>query len=154
MQPQTSGPNADDVSSCRVFYFQQSTSTTGLYVDANPTAGSSQPIAMVVSLPPYWFQTEKRKRVNKIKAIIDGLNQGAGDTGVYALYFLTIPNNLQPASGAIPYIARRVVVPTANQRYTTNNWGMHRVLSVALVSATADDMRIRAVEIDLAQGTA
>ena len=99
---------------------------------------------------PYWFDTERRKRINKIKVIVDGLT--TVDASIYAMYIIATPDNTYDSTGASS-LSRRIVIPTADQRYYDNNWGMMRAINISIVSTTQDDMRIRAVELDLAQGT-
>jgi hypothetical protein len=153
MAPQ-SASGGDAVSSCRVVYFRQTQPGNTQYIDVNPTAGVDSPIGIVIAVPPYWFQTERRKRINKIKVIMDGWVQPGTDSSVYALYIILTPDNVFDTSGSTHLQSRRIVIPTADQRYYDNNWGMHRVLNMCLVSITSDPMRIRAVEVDVAQGTA
>ncbi len=148
-----SGDTGSEASTCRALYFNQTTQSAGGYLDSNPSSafgGTSLPITITVSTNTYWFQTERRKRVNKIKAIIEGLT--ANDASVYALYIIATPDSLYNSLGTTSQV-RRIVIPTQDQRYYDNNWGMMRAINVTLVSRTLDDMRIRAVEIDLAQGT-
>ncbi len=147
------GDFGSEVSSCRYTYFNQTTQSGGGYYDSNPSSafgGTTLPICIVVSTNTYWFQTERRKRVNKIKAIIEGLT--ASDASVYALYIIATPDSLYNSLGTTSQV-RRIVIPTSDQRYFDNNWGMMRAINVTLVARTLDDMRIRGVEIDLAQGT-
>ncbi len=142
----------NNVSSCRVMYFRPGVSTAGQYIDVNPTSGfGNQPIGIVCATNTYWFDTERRKRINKIKCIIDGLT--AVDASVYALYIVATPDNTYINTGTSSQV-RRIVIPTADQRYYDNNWGMMRCINVTILSVTQDDMRLRAIELDLAQGTA
>lgn len=150
MQPQSSSGGGNDVSSCRVLYFNIGGLSAGKYVDVNPTFGIDAPICMTMALNPYWFETERRKRVNKIKVIVDGLT--TVDANVYAMYICQTPDNLFDSAGTT-IISRRIVIPTADQRYYDNNWGMHRCLNLAVVCTSKDDMRIRGIEVDVAQGT-
>ena len=151
---QSSSFGGDDASSTRVQYFQLATPAAGSYVDQCPIGtdfGVTVPINIVISLNPYWFDTERRKRINKIKVIADGLT--TVDASVYAMYIIATPDNTYDFTGASS-LSRRIVIPTTDQRYYDNNWGMMRAINISIVSTTQDDMRIRAVELDLAQGTA
>lgn len=143
--------DARDVSSCRVQYFRQNTAA-GTYIDANPAgAVPSCPICVAFSTNTYWFQTERRKRINKLKVVVDGFTSVDGN--VYAMYLIATPNNLYSNTGTTSQ-TRRIVIPTADQRYYDNNWGMMRAINVSVASITKDDMRFRAIELDLTQGTA
>jgi hypothetical protein len=147
--------DARDFSGTTVQYFNQRQGSSGTYIDTNPQQVDAnqnyEPITAIVCLNTYWFETERRKRINKIKTIVEGLTMT--DASVYALYIVATPDTLYDSMGATSLV-RRLVLPTVDQRYYDNNWGMMRAINVSVISKTKDDMRIRSVELDLAQGTA
>lgn len=126
----------------------------GTYADANPHGTvTTLPITITFQTNTYWFMNEKRKRINKIKLITDGLSRDSTDTtNIYAMYFYWIKDNELEVVGTAGRV-RRIVFPNTMQRYYIPNMGMARSLMIGCTATSIDAFTVRGIEVDLTQGT-
>lgn len=101
------------------------------------------------------FGNEKRKRIHKIKAVFDQLTSDFNppETGAYLWFMIGRDEFTYQTADTQNVIMRYVEVPNDYNRYYVTNLGAFRTLYIALISKNAMGMRLRALEIDMSQGT-
>jgi hypothetical protein len=146
-----------------VQYFLQNTSepvnksllnkfVEGTYVDAYN--GTTVGICTAINFNNIQVATEKRKRINKVKAILTtNLPKNSSDTTVNSLYLAVSRRNIYDDSNMDEVVLRSIPIPNTFYRYYWNNLGMARTLSLCLIEKTNLAFGVKALEIDLAQGT-
>lgn len=120
----------------------------GSYVD---TFTAPNPVCCSVQLNTYWFGTEKRKSIRKIKAIVNRISQVSGDMNSYVMYICYTRDDNSVTNG--PQFGRQVALPGVNSRYYISQCGMARSISVLIVCKSVSAFRLLGVELDLDQGT-
>ena len=128
---------------------QSGFSDSGTVLGVNQT--TTEPIFTALALNPVWFDVETRKRINKIKIITDGVPT-LTTTETPTLGLLVNRNNTQQGTGTNS-LQRTMTIPTSNQRYVFNNYGMARQLQITVWASSRGGLSIRGVELDVAQGT-
>src|SRR6478752_2991584 len=114
----------------------------------------SRPITTEVQMNTMWFGNEKRKRVAKFK-IIGHIPYNTTDANVYSFYLFYLRNqDAIDGTGKIPSCAvRGLNFPNAFYRYYLNNLGMGRAWSFCLVEKSKQPLTLRAIELDIQQGS-
>jgi hypothetical protein len=122
----------------------------------------NNPIVVAIQTNTYWFGTETRKRVNKLKALLDTVNltDVIGDTiptpttqeSLYLIY--NKANNWQYFQGAgVKAFQGNFPVNHLDFRCHINNVGMCRNLSIGFVNKGMNFIRCVGFELDITQGT-
>lgn len=120
-----------------------------LFTDANGDGVTDSPVCVTIQLAPLEFNVETRKRINKLKVIMDGVTPYSGDASTgYQMY---VVYNRKDGLGSM--ITRNIPLPQTNHRYVLNNLGTARKLYISLVSRTKMPMRLKALELNVSQGT-
>jgi hypothetical protein len=108
---------------------------------------SSSNYYMMVQTNKLWWGTEKRKRIHKVKALIDvpmGIVTSADLTFSWAKGIWDSANN--------PTITSRIVtLPNTAQRYYISNLGAAREWQFMLYTNISAPVRLKAIEFDLSQ---
>lgn len=119
------------------------------------TSVSTTPVCAYAQTNSFWFDNEKRKRISKFKIIANTIPIQAADGKVYKLYFIYNKDNTAITSGGfLPNTTvRGIVNPPAQGRYVFNNLGMARVWNFAIIEKSAMNLRLKAFEIDIQQGS-
>jgi hypothetical protein len=125
-------------------------SISGLGVDIEDDGVTSEPVIATIQLSTLDFSTERRKRINKIKPIFQGLS--AYPTPNQEFFALVYDKTNEITMNSLSCRGLDAYQPTF--RYYWNNFGMCRFLNLAFVDVTTDPMELKAIELDLAQGTA
>src|SRR6478735_1042881 len=114
----------------------------------------SRPITTEVQMNTMWFGNEKRKRVAKFK-IIGHIPYNTTDANVYSFYLFYLRNqDAIDGTLKIPSCAvRGLNFPNAFYRYYLNNLGMGRAWSFCLVEKSKQPLTLRAIELDIQQGS-
>jgi hypothetical protein len=101
------------------------------------------------------FGNEKRKRVHKVKAVFDQLTTDFNppETGAYLWFLLGRDEFTYLTANSANLIERYTEIPNAYNRYYVTALGAFRTMYIALVSKNSMGMRLRALEIDMSQGT-
>jgi len=148
----------DPVSTGTTYLFAPSET---VYTDSNrSTVNANIAYTMTCNINTISFGTDKRKRVTRATLIL-GNNYAYGasfaDTG--SLHLAFTPINVRDnylGSGTYPtdrLQTRSMVVPNSYYRYYWNNLGMFRTLSMSVVEKSQRPFVIKAIELNVAQGT-
>lgn len=120
------------------------------YYDTLDNGTTTVPMIATIQLNTLDFSNQKRKRINKISVLFQGVPSITAANTNYLIFAYNKTSNVSAASYKNFYIDHNQ--PTF--RYYINNFGMCRTLNLALISITDQPMEVRALEFDIAQGTA
>lgn len=124
--------------------------------DSSSTFYPEKPVTSLVQLNTSWFMNEKRKRVNKFKVIGNFPRQRYQTSNVYSMYlfYLKDQDSIAASSGLLDNIHYRGFnFPNSVYRYYLNNLGMGRAWSFCLVEKSKQPITLRAIELDIQQGS-
>ena len=129
--------------STRVWYIQP------LFSDVSISDNTTQtPITTTVQFNTLDFSNEKRKRINKVKAIFQGLPTITGANNNFLVLGYDRTNQGLPT-----YLPNRYLdYYQPNFRYYWNNLGMARSLNLVLMDISDQPMELRYLELDVSQG--
>lgn len=124
------------------------------FPDLLDTRYPNQPITSVVQMNTMWFGNEKRKRINKFK-VIGYIPRNNTDSNVYSyyLFYLKDQDSLLSGTGLPNLHLRSFVFPNSFFRYYINNLGMGRAWSFCLVEKSKQPLTLKAIELDIQQGS-
>lgn len=136
-------------------YFLRGDSTRVWYIDRqfydiDLDYTTQIPPLAIVQFNTLDFSNEKRKRINKVKAIFQG-NPSATPTDTN---YLILGYNRDNSSVATDLNSRVIDYAQSSFRYYWNNLGMVRSLNLALVDMSTKPMELRYLELDVSQGVA
>jgi hypothetical protein len=124
-------------------------------VGAGTTGASFVPIVCNIQFNMFQFDTQKRKRINKINLIFDytphqtKVNSWT-DTSTNSISLIYRKGN--DASLNSQTLERYIPYPNTSGRYYFNNLGMGREWSFSVVSNSLDSFDLKALELDIEQG--
>lgn len=136
----------------------------GQYYDSIPhqsIAGSFDYTPILICIQPnaLWFNNERRKRISRVSLIfVNSLTKDSADTYTYKIFLVYNKENVidsqSGASGFANNVVRSIDIPNFSYRYYINNLGMVRVFAPCIYCRSKDTFTLRAIELNLAQGTA
>ena len=102
------------------------------------------------------FSTEKRKRINKAKAIMGtNLPYNSADANIYSMCLVYARTNTVDVSNPFSDVQYRAQqIPNTFHRYYWNNLGMSRDWCFLIIEKSPLPFAMKYLELDLAQGTA
>lgn len=115
-------------------------------------AGTKVYYPVVFQTNRWMINNEQRKRVHKLKLVCDPFysNPADADSSAY-IWFFWAKDTWEPNAGVS--FGRSVPIPNTTGRYYINNLGSSRTWATGFGTMNGMAMRIRAVEIDLSQGS-
>lgn len=142
----TSGTLAD-VNSTLLFTFNNNCAN-GAYID-----GFSHPAVICSSIQfnTYWFGTEKRKRIDKMKVICNQMENGSGDANQYVMWICYNRDDYDSSNGI--QFARPINIPPPTNRFYISKLGMARNISAMVACKSANAFRCLGLELDLQTST-
>ena len=109
-------------------------------------------VQMTIQTNGIEFQNLKRKRINRVTFVVG--NSYFPDNNNYICSICLIINKANTiGSTNLPTVTRRIQVPNSFQRYYINNLGMARHLNFCITEKSPYPLTMKALEIDLAQGS-
>jgi hypothetical protein len=132
--------------------------TSFVFVDAfNSGASSFYMYAVQLQHNQLMFNNEKRKRIHKVKLVMDKPNitesgNNPVDTGAWLWYCYT--RGQYEYFSAVSAIQRSLPLTATTNRYYFSNLGTCRQMNGIFTCKTTSPLRFRAIEMDLSQGTA
>lgn len=133
-------------------YIWQFDGTLPRWSDQN-RAGTQKCYAVAYQPNRVMFNNAKKKRIHKFLAIFDFMQSEAVDpeTGAYLWFYWE--KDRWNAEDASDIKARSISIPNTFGRYYVTNLGAARTWGLGVASANAMSMRLRALELDVSQGT-
>lgn len=115
----------------------------------SPSNGTTYPV--VFQPNRIMWNTEKRKRISRLKIVMDKIDSTGTPETTAKMWFLIARDSWNTNDTLTA--ERSIDIPNTFGRYYISNLGSFRTLGFAIVSKNKMYMRIRAIEIDLSSGT-
>lgn len=130
-------------------YYLESTDTWAYFYDQPfyGTANYLHEIVMTIQLPVLEFVTVKRKFISKLSISMESIDPAESDSYIYVMY--TKDDNTSTHGGQV----RQIQANNAAKRYYITRLGSMRKVQFCIVSKSNFAWKVKALELELTQGT-